>query len=226
MMRKLAIFSLLMATSAQAPAQPAASPAAAKSAPRASTPSPRERLLARKYLNEFWRCVARFDRAAAEELLSRPLGSPGQGADAQKLSLQKGMCMTSSLGASLIYSFHEQTSLGPMAEYLISKRVDVADLAKLTPEILAGQGRAPRNPLEQFAQCAAGQDPLATRAVFDTEIGSKAENEALAKIGALLPACVDEGNKVAVNAGSLRELLAIGLLRLAGPPGPRPRPTS
>lgn len=173
---------------------------------------------ARRYMNDFARCLAKGDKRRAKAALLLPYMSEEQSTAANKIlpTGGDGYCFGRMLPGRIELGFQVDSLVAGMAEYFVVKQFDPALFSSLTKEQLAAPDRAPRNPLEEFAQCVVAQEPAASFAVVKTDPTTSAERQAFNAVAPALSNCIIEGKTVALDTAAVRRLLAIGLYRLMG----------
>jgi len=67
----------------------------------------------------------------------------------------------------------------------------------------------------RLGECVSRQEPMKSRALFDTAIGSPAELSALQSFQGAISSCIVAGETVAFDRMTLRGVIAVGLYRLA-----------
>jgi hypothetical protein len=170
---------------------------------------------ARRMVNSFARCAGKMRKAKAELVLQMPYGAPEQGQAANKIIFAEDQCVRRYSGFVQLH-FQSEALIGGMAEELALARYSPAateHLAALTPEQISSS-IAPRNGLEEFGQCIVLRDPSATHAFLSSDVATKEEVAAAATLVPHLEQCVAEGQTLALNRASLRNLLAVTLYRI------------
>ncbi|HEY7007107.1 MAG TPA: hypothetical protein VH392_11585 [Sphingomicrobium sp.] len=172
---------------------------------------------ARKFMDDFARCIASRQASRAAAVLAMPYGSPEQQDAAGDLAERQVACLGPYSG-NLQLSFGAQSMAAGMAEYFILNPDKIADVRRREPHAFA---YAQPVGLETFGACVVGQNPGAVAALVRTDVASPAETAATDALAHELAQCIAEGETLALDRPALRQLLAVSLYRhLATPPPP------
>ena len=172
---------------------------------------------ARRYINDWARCLARGDKRRAQAALALPYGSAEQAEAAKKVlpTDHEAYCMGPMGEGTMQLGFQWDSLVAGMAEYFLIKRKG-SEFPALTPEQLSTPDREPRNSAEEFSQCVVSQNPGAVYAMVAADPGTPAEKQAIAEVTPLLANCIEEHQTLALDAAAMRHTLAVGLYRYAG----------
>lgn len=165
--------------------------------------------------NQFGQCVARREGKSMKRALELPYGTDEQ----QKAMFGVMDSFDGCLGNS--EDFDKLVTSGPLtaggaSEYFVkaeAKPADIAAIKGMSDEALAATAFKPRNGAEDLALCVVRSNPEAVAQLGRTLPASKAEKAAVAAVLPSVGPCVSDGQKLQLNAPSLRALLSYGLYR-------------
>jgi hypothetical protein len=171
---------------------------------------------ARRYVHDFAQCVASHDRKRAAAALVFPYGSEEQSKAMSNLLDPESICFGPMI-TELSLRTEAIALAGGMAEYFILNSKVVDELRRREPQSFVWPAE---NALEAFGSCVVSQDDAATKAFLLTRVGSDEEREAANALGPALGQCIAEGQTLALNVPSLRQLLAVSFYRRVAAPPP------
>ena len=163
----------------------------------------------RKFVDGFARCVASRQPRRAAAILGLPYGSEQQEKAVGDLAAKEYDCLGPFSG-SLEIGFDAESIASGMAEYFLGNMGRIAESRRRDPGSFVY--REPVG-IEAFGECVVTQNPDAVEALANSEIASLAENAATDALRPELAQCVSAGETVALDRGSLRQVLTIGLYR-------------
>lgn len=170
---------------------------------------------ARRYVDEFARCIASHNRKQAAAVLALNYGSAEQGAAANRIVSPDESCFGPMI-SSIRVGMDSDALVGGMAEFFVLHPQAIEEQRKRTPKTFTWPAQ---NKLEAFGDCVVGQGDVPVRAFIASRAGSDDENAAVQALTPALGQCVSEGQTIALNVASVRELLAFSLYRrIASPP--------
>lgn len=177
---------------------------------------------ARRFMDDFARCIA--DRRArnAAAILSLQYGSKQQSDAASALASNQADCLGPYSG-DLELSFNAPSLAGGMAEYFILHPGKIADLRRRDPQSFAYVEPAG---IEDFGACVVEEDSAGVETLIKSEVGSGAESAAGDALGPALGQCISEGQTLSLDRGALRQLLAVALYKHIAIPPPVAAPAS
>jgi hypothetical protein len=178
---------------------------------------------ARRFMDDFARCIASRQPKEAAALLALPYGSVKQHNAAVALASTKHDCLGPFSGA-LEFTFSGSSLASGMAEYFLTHPGKIADLRSRQPGSFV---YAEPVGVEAFGECVVAQNVAAVETLAKSRVGSAAESSATDALTPQLAGCVSEGQSLELDRGSLRELLAVSLYKhIAMPPPVQPTPTA
>jgi len=184
---------------------------------------------ARKFLDDFARCVARMQPRKAAAVLALPYGSDQQRKAAGELAFSESDCLGPYSG-SLELKTDPRPLVAGMAEYFLINPGKLADIRRRDPQSFV---YAEPVGVENFGDCVVGQNPAAVASLATSKVATVAESVAADALVPELEQCVTTGRTLALDRTALRELLSVSLYKhLAMPPpaaaaaqAPADRPT-
>lgn len=205
------------------------SPAAAEPGPKTTTnPDPygpdRAKVAfdedrARRFVNDFARCAADFQPRKAAAALAMRYNSKEQANAFNAIGSAEESCWGAFTGTVSI-RWSSASMAGGMAEYFILHPAKIADLRKRDPQSFV---YVEPDGAEVFGDCVVGGNAAGVEALIKSDIGSKAESAADEALGTAFGSCVTAGQTISVDAGALRDLLAVALYKhIAMPPPAEP----
>jgi hypothetical protein len=173
---------------------------------------------ARKYMDDFARCLASKETAKAAAALALPYASDKQQNAASDLAMRDTDC----LGALDVQGDLELTFAAPplasgMAEYFILNPDKLADARRRDPKAFAF---VEPTGIEQFGECVVSQNPAAVEALVKSDVGSTTESTSTDSLAPQLGQCIAPGKTFALDRAALRQLLAVSLYRHVAMPAP------
>lgn len=214
MLNRLAnVLSLLVLLSIKAPAQPRFTDPDSHSPDRAQVAFSKD--AARKFVDDFARCVASRQPGRAAAVLNLPYGSEQQAKAVGDLAAREYDCLGPFSG-NLEIGFGAEPIASGMAEYFLGNLGKIAELRRRDPRSFAY-----REPIgiEAFGECVVAQKPDAVEALANSKIASPAESVATDALAPELQQCVWAGQTVALDRTSLRQVLTVSLYRHVAMPG-------
>jgi hypothetical protein len=162
-----------------------------------------------KALNGLGHCLASARRGAAEQATALPFGSPEQARAAIAFLGPENSCFASDVE----FDFEPNLFVGGMAEELFLSRYGQGDVAAF-----AAAAVEPRNQVEDLGLCVVRRNPVAVRALIETQPASPTESEAVSKMVPDIGPCVPQGMEIALSKRRMRALFAASLYRIASAP--------
>jgi hypothetical protein len=173
---------------------------------------------ARRFMDDFARCVASRQSRKAAAILAMQYGSKEQSDAARDIATSEGDCLGHFSG-DLQLGLNAPSLAGGMAEYFIAHPGKIDDVRRRDPQSFVYVEPAG---LEGFGECVVAQNPAAVESLVKSEVGSDAEIAAGDALGPELGQCVSEGQTISVDRGTLRQLLAVALYKHVAIPRPAP----
>lgn len=175
---------------------------------------------ARRFADDFARCVASRHRKEAAAALALTYGSSTQSQAIHRMTSIADSCWGPMIsGMSMRLS--DDVIAGGMAEFFVTHPQVIDEFRKREPASFSWP--ATQTAMESFGDCVIEQGDGAVRALVTTAVGSDAESTAAQALGPAFGQCVNEGQTVALDVGTVRDLLAFSLYRhMASPPAAAP----
>ncbi len=198
---------------------------AAGAAPPSSNPDPyspdRTRVAftddrARKFLDEFARCIASRQPRKAVAMLALSYGSGEQQRVALDLGTSEIECMGPYTG-ELSMSLDGSSLAAGMAEYLVTHANKIEDMRRREPNSFI---YAEPTAVERFGECVVEQDPAGVTALARSDIASIAESVATDALIPEIQQCVTTGQTLSLDRTALRQLLMVSLYKHVAIPPP------
>lgn len=172
--------------------------------------------------NQFGQCLARREGKSMKRVLELSYGSGEQRKAMFGVMDSFDGCLGDSEDFDQLATTGTLTA-GGASEYFLkveAKPEDIVAVKGMTDEALAASAFKPRNGAEELALCVVRSSPEGVARLGRTIPTSKAEKAAVAAVLPSVGPCVREGQKLQLNAPSLRALLSYGLYRatVAGKP--------
>lgn len=171
---------------------------------------------ARRFMDDFARCVASRQSARAAAALALPYGSSQQQKAASALAGRHSDCIGPYSG-TLQLSFDAPSLAAGMAEYFLANRGEIAEQRRRDPRSFT---RMQPTALESFGECVVAQNPAAVEALVKSDVASSAEGAAGDALAYQLAQCISEGQTLALDRAALRQLLAVTLYKHVAMPAP------
>ena len=166
--------------------------------------------LAAQAIYNFAGCVVEIGRPGAVKLLSKDYRSKDYQEDIRKIAKGHERCAPNSkLGFSgLVFA-------GNLAEHLLADQFTDAALATDLGRDRTATPITARGTLETISMCIVMSAPQQSVALFDTEVMSDAERDAMKALAPQLSACIRQGTEFRTNRVGLRALMALAAYRVA-----------
>ncbi|WP_155265416.1 hypothetical protein [Sphingomonas segetis] len=164
---------------------------------------------ARRFMDDFARCIASRQSVRAAAALALPYGSPQQQKAASALAGRHSDCIGPYSG-TLQLSFDAPSLAAGMAEYFLANPGEIAEQRRRDPRSFT---RVQPTALETFGECVVAQNPAAVEALVKSDVASDAETAAGDALAHQLAQCISEGQTLALDRGALRQLLAVSLYK-------------
>ena len=177
---------------------------------------------ARKYMDDFARCIASRQPKRAAAVLAMPYGSIEQQKTVRDLAIDEVDCLGPMTGSMEFATLAQPLTAG-MAEYFVANQGKLADMRRRYPQSFA---YAEPVGIEMFGECVVAQNPSAGQALAKSAIASDAETTATDALTPELQQCVSEGQTLELDRTALRELLAVSLYKHIAMPPPAPAVTT
>lgn len=174
---------------------------------------------ARRFLNDFARCVAGRQPRKAAAVLALPYASKEAGTAANDLAQSEMDCLGPFSG-SLSFSLNASSIEAGMAEYFLANRGRIEDVRRRDPAAFVYTQPAG---LETFGECVVAQNPAAVDALVRTAVASDEETAATDALAPQLAGCISEGQTLELDRTALRQLLAVSLYKHVAIPPPPPQ---
>ena len=172
---------------------------------------------ARRYADDFARCTASHNRKQAAAVLALSYGSAAQATAAGQVLKPDESCFGPMI-SSMQVGFDAPSLVGGMAEFFVLHPQAIEEQRRRTPGSFTWPAQ---NAIEAFGDCVVAQGDGQVRAFVASRVASDEETAAAQALAPALGQCVTEGQTIALNVGSIRELLAFSLYRhMAAPPAP------
>jgi hypothetical protein len=170
---------------------------------------------ARRFADDFSRCAASRDRKGAVAALALTYGSAGQAKATHALASLADPCWGPMISA-MSMQLSDEVIAGGMAEYFVLHPQVIDQLRQRYPASFTWPAETA---LESLGDCVVRQGDGAVRTLVASRVGSDAESAAVQALAPAFGQCVDEGQTVALEIGTVRQLLAFSLYRhIAAPP--------
>jgi hypothetical protein len=178
---------------------------------------------ARRFLDDFARCVAGRQPRKAAAVLALPYASEEAGTAANRLAQSEMDCLGPFSG-SLSFSLNASSLEAGMAEYFLANPERIADVRRRDPKAFA---YAEPTALESFGECVVAQNSAAVNALVKTPVASDQETAGVNALATELAGCIPEGETLELDRTALRQLLAVSIYKhFAMPPAPVPAPAT
>lgn len=177
---------------------------------------------ARKYMDDFARCIASRQPKKAVAVLAMPYGSVDQQKSVRDLAIAEVDCLGPMTG-SMEFATVAQPITAGMAEYFVGSEGRIADLRQRYPGSFV---YAQPVGIEIFGECVVAQNPGAVQTLAKSAVASDAETAATDALTPELQQCVSEGQTLELDRTALRELLTVSLYKHMAMPPPPPMVTS
>lgn len=213
MLRLVLALSLFVAPAAAAAAEPQSTNPDPYSPDRAQVALDEGRAL--RFMDDFARCIASRQPRKAAAVLALPYGSAEQQNAAGELARSQYECLGPYSG-TLEMRFNGTSLASGMAEYFLTHTGKLAEIRSREPNAFVYAAPAG---IELFGECVVAQNPAAVEVLAKSPVASGAESSATDVLTPQLAACVSEGQTLALDRTSLRQLLAVSLYKhIAMPP--------
>lgn len=177
---------------------------------------------ARKFMDDFARCIARMQPRKAAAVLAMPYGSAQQRTAAWQLETTETDCLGPYSG-SIELRADARPLVGGMAEYFLSNPGKLADTRRRDPQSFV---YAEPVGVENFGDCVVALNPAAVEALAKSKVTTVAESVAADALVPELQQCVSSGRTLAFNRTELRHLLSVSLYKHLAMPAPAPAATA
>lgn len=171
---------------------------------------------ARRFLDDFARCVAGRQPRKAAAVLALPYGSKEADLAANDLAQSEIDCLGPFSG-NLSFSLNATSLEAGMAEYLLANPGKIDDVRRRDPKAFVYAEPAG---LETFGECVVAQNPAAVATLVKTAVTSDEETAATDALTPQLAGCISEGQTLELDRTALRQLLAVSLYKHVAIPPP------
>jgi hypothetical protein len=183
----------------------------ARSAPGGdSETAPKIEPIAARALYQYAGCVVETTRPGVVKLLEKDFRTEEYQRDIRKISKGHTRCVP---GYRLRLT--GVVLAGNFAEHLLSDKFTAAALSADLARDRAATPIAARSDQEAISLCIVMRAPQESAALFQTEVTSDKEKEAMQALAPHLSACIQQGTELRTNRIGLRALLALAAYRVA-----------